>query len=371
MINFLKRIGMSFLLIGLFALFMLSPRVLAAREQALVLHGHDGMKLNAKLLTPSGDIKAIALILPGAGPVGMDGDVSGPQFGNPYGGSSARMSMQLAEALAYSGVASIRYEKRAYMSPREPRHSLVSVLAQDALAVTRELIKLFPKQRLGLVGFDEGAYLALRVASEEKVDGLFVFGLSTRTIDEQLRYQYYEWPIELLKSRLRLNGNGELALEELRARGLSKLPLAETLSPLDKPFEAFDANHNGALSIESELRAAYDAGLAQLMATMHSPALAAWYEDLKSQPPARDLARRVNAPITVLYQALDDAHLNPRWFYDDLHLFAGRAVLRPYAGLGHCFAPMSGAIGQLRTSGPMHEQVVSAFTRDVSRVLAF
>lgn len=350
------------LLFGL--LFLSSVSAHALSEQPAVITSFDGVKLKGRWTLPATALRGVALILPGSGNTGADGDVSSPLIGNPYRAPSAPLSAQIAHRFAEAGIATLRLEKRGFEDPSQLPNQIVSVLIKDAKAATQAIRSRFPGKRVALVGFSEGAQIAAFVSTTENVDGLFLLGVPTRDIDSLLRYQYSEWPVELLQKKLLRNSAGEITLAEFKSQGLERFPLGHLVPALSRPLAEYDLDKNGALSIEKEIKPAYHMALGQVLGMVQGQPYAAWYNDLKALPQMEEVLPKIKARVTFIYMGLEDAQVNPAWFNQDLRHFPGLVFYRPYAGLGHCFAPMDGKIGQIKTSGPLHTSVIENIVQD-------
>ncbi len=155
--------------------------------------------LHGTLLTPEGQTRAAAVILPGSGPTDRDGN-SG-QFG--IRASTYRL---LAEGLAERGVASVRIDKRgigqsAAAGPAEPDLRF-STYADDARAWAAEAAAKTGQPCAWLIGHSEGALVALAAAAKgsDKICGLVLLSGAGRPAGVVLREQLAALP-EPLKTR--------------------------------------------------------------------------------------------------------------------------------------------------------------------------
>lgn len=347
--------------IGMLSFILVSLSAFAA-EESTVVRTRDGALLSAKWTLPESELRAAVVILQGSGNVGLDGDVSGPFTGSGYKGAPAKLSDQLAEALAKKGVASLRYSKRGFDDARELPHQTISYLVEDAVDALTQVQNRFPFVRYGFVGFSEGALVSLMAASRVSVDALYLLSLPTRGIDEMFNYQFVEWPVNLLKTRLATDAKGELTGESLGRLAGGALPI------LGAAWSQVDANRNGTLSVGDELLAAYRQLHAGVLDLMSKPPYEGWYKSLREVAPIAELAARVTVPV-FLYHATDDAQVNWAWLETDRKLFTannGQTTLRFFGGLGHCFAPMDGAFGEVKTSGPFDARVLEILSSDVA-----
>jgi pimeloyl-ACP methyl ester carboxylesterase len=155
--------------------------------------------LHGTLLTPEGQTRAAAVILPGSGPTDRDGN--SPQFG--IRAASYRL---LAEGLAERGVATIRIDKRgigesAAAGPAETDLRF-NAYADDARAWAAEAAAKTGHPCAWLIGHSEGALVALKaIAShDDKICGLVLLSSAGRPAGVVLREQLAALP-EPLKTR--------------------------------------------------------------------------------------------------------------------------------------------------------------------------
>lgn len=156
--------------------------------------------LHGTLLTPDGQTRATAVILPGSGPTDRDGN--SPQFG--IRAASYRL---LAEGLAERGVATIRIDKRgigesAAAGPAEVDLRF-STYADDARAWAAEAAAKTGQPCAWLIGHSEGALVALAAVAHEddKVCGLVLLAGAGRPAGLVLREQLAAGLPEPLKAR--------------------------------------------------------------------------------------------------------------------------------------------------------------------------
>lgn len=339
----------------------LEQNVFAQDENAIVTTD-DNQKLTARWTLPQGETKGVVIILPGFGgaPVSWNGDVSSAIVGSGYKGASAKLSDQLAYALESQHVASLRYSRRG--SDDASLVQTAALLIADAKAALKMAQLRFPKVKSGIVGFSEGGTLATFVASEVKVDQLFLLATPTRSYDEMLAYQFTQWPVDLLRRQLDPENTGSLSPEYLKRLGTpGSLPILTAFTKAT--WQTIDQDKNGAVSVASELIPAYQSLYAAAMGMFKAPPLADWYLSFKNLAPFSEVAAKINTPVH-LYQALEDGQVHWSWVVSDQRYFAGKTELRLFSGLGHCFSPLEGPLGEVKTSGPFSDELLKAVSQD-------
>lgn len=349
----------------LLSLLVLAAHAQAApKELALSVETFDGLRLSAVLTLPDSEPRAVTVILPGSGQtVGLDGDVSGAFLGFGYKGAPAKLSEQIAEKLARAGVASLRYAKRGVEDATQLPNQTMPYLVKDADAAFSLVKSRFPGVKASFTGFSEGAMLAVKIASERTdVDALYLLGLPTRSIDDVVAYQMIQWPVELLRNRVDANKDGMLSSEELAA--IAQPPIMGAL--LGSTWASLDANGDGTVSIASELSPAYVKFHGVVVGLLKGPGFKEWYESLQVFPSFSSQAEKIKTPV-YLYHALDDAQVDWAWTAADARYFAGTVETRLFSGVGHCFSPMDGAYGEVKTSGPFGQDFLSALVEDFSK----
>ena len=329
-----------------------------SQDQFELFKTFDGTLLNGAWKIPAGAVKACALILPGSGNVGMDGDVSSPILGYPYRSEKAPLSEQLAEALADIGVASFRYAKRGYDDPTQLQNQTREYLAQDTLVAAAQVRKRFNSCKLFAVAFSEGAILALLNSDKTKWDRMFLLGPPTRTIDQIFTYQFLDWPTQLLKMQLDPDRDGILAQKDLALLANEYLPL------LGAPWQTLGSGNFDSLSLAKQVLPAYQSLLGNVLDLMRSPPYSAWYNSMKNLPPFESLAKQSTSPAW-LYQGKCDAQVSSEWLLADQAQFPLKQKMRVYSGLGHCFSPHEGHFGEMKTSGPINIEVLIDLQQDV------
>ena len=155
--------------------------------------------LHGTLLTPDGQTRAAAVILPGSGPTDRDGN-SG-QFG--IRASTYRL---LAEGLAERGVATLRIDKRGIAGSAAAATSEADLrfnaYADDARAWAAEAAAKTGQPCAWLIGHSEGALVALAAVADhnDKICGLVLLSGAGRPAGVVLREQLAALP-ETLKTR--------------------------------------------------------------------------------------------------------------------------------------------------------------------------
>jgi len=322
----------------------------------------DGQKLNALFTVPNHPTAAV-LIIQGSGNVDLDGDVSGPFLGTPYHQQSGKLSLQLAEALAQQGIVSLRFSKRGFDNPQQLPNQKFPFLVTDAEAAYQLLLSQFPSIKHGVIGFSEGAMVASLLTNDLEVDALYLLAPLTRPIDTVFGYQFVEWPTKLLLSHLTNPSDVQISATSLSKYQDLKLPIIGT------PLSSLDLNHDGNISIANELMPAYQNYYVAVRGLLASPALSGWYESLKALPPFYEIAAKIKAPAIFIYQGMNDAQLNWNWTLEDTYVYPVKPTLHFYPNVGHCFSPMDGQIGELKTSGPYASEMLQQLGSDVSASL--
>ena len=340
----------------IFSLFLVCLSAVSARgAQPLALVTRDGLSLNGIYDAPESPV-AVALLLSGSGNVGMDGDISSPFVGAGYRGARAALSEQLASALSATSIATYRYAKRGFEdSSQLPNQTFDFLLndAEDALMMLRARSHGLP---VVVVGFSEGALLATHLATRRTVDGLYLLGLPTRSIDDLLAYQFVEWPVSLLRNLVDANHDG--VLEPAEQEGLTSLPV------VGAPFASADQNHDGLLSLSGEIAPFYQQAYLQLRGLLSTPSLAGWYQAMRALPDFAGVASRVSAPVH-LYNGARDPQVNPLWTLADSRYFPNLVSVHLLEGVGHAFAPLDGRYGETKTSGPFSAEILSLVALDI------
>jgi len=324
---------------------------------------NDGHQLNAIWTFPQGNVNAAALIIQGSGNVGSDGDVSGPFLGTGYQGQSAKLSEEITNALASVGVATLRYAKRGVDDPTQLPNQKFPYLVDDAESAFKMLQNKFPNTKSIVIGFSEGGLIASILSTHLKSDALFLLAPALRPIDNLFHYQFVEWPVELLKSNLKQDSAGFIQASSFSENSVSNLPL------IGQPWNVIDSNHDKQISVVDELIPAYQAFYSSMRGLLATPQFSGWYESLKALPAFSQFASQIKAPVITLYQGMDDAQVRWSWTAEDMSLFPVIPTLHFFSNAGHCFAPMEGSIGEVKTSGPFSSQLLEQLASDVQVLL--
>ncbi len=140
--------------------------------------------LAAETLAPAGEQRALAILLPGSGPIDRNGDARRMPLG---------IQRHLAEGLAAHGIGSVRWDKRGVgATPGEFLATGFHDLVADALAVVDHVISDPASRNLPVVviGHSEGAAITARILAERpEVAGGVLLSPYARSGLEVLRWQ--------------------------------------------------------------------------------------------------------------------------------------------------------------------------------------
>lgn len=243
------------------ALLVATPAAQAGQRD-LTLDRVPGFPLAARLSWPGdgpeSEVEAVALLLHGSGPQDMDEDLAGAT----QGGARNPFFVDLTEALAAQGIATLRYHKRSFVAAQRAREDKAFLetpgyrqLAADPLgeflADARHAVGWLrtnlPGARVLVVGHSQGCWLALWLAHEgAAVDGLGLIGFALQGIDTLVFEQTVYRPLVELR-RLDLDHDGSLSAAELSGEGA-------TAASLRAQRALLDLDGDGALSFD-ELQA--------------------------------------------------------------------------------------------------------------------
>lgn len=241
--------------------------------------------LHGTLLSPEGQTRAAAVIIPGSGPTDRNGN--SPQFG-----IQAATYRLLAEGLAERGVATVRIDKRGIGASAAAGASEAdlrfSTYAEDARAWAAETATKTGRPCAWLIGHSEGALVALAAVAakpdgegDDKVCGLVLLSGAGRPAGVVLREQLAALP-EPLKTE------AYAAVEELEAgRTVADPPasLAALFRPSVQPYLI------SWLALDpAKLAAAYDGPLFIGQGTTDIQVTLADAEALKTAQPRAQLA---------------------------------------------------------------------------------
>ncbi|WP_415289210.1 alpha/beta fold hydrolase [Brevundimonas sp. S1H14] len=241
--------------------------------------------LHGTLLSPEGQTRAAAIIIPGSGPTDREGN--SPQFG-----IQAATYRLLAEGLAERGVATVRIDKRGIGESAAAGASEAdlrfSAYAEDARAWAAETATKTGRPCAWLIGHSEGALVALAAVAakpdgegDDKVCGLVLLSGAGRPAGVVLREQLAALP-EPLKTE------AYAAVEELEAgRTVANPPasLAALFRPSVQPYLI------SWLALDpAKLAAAYDGPLFIGQGTTDIQVTLADAEALKAAQPRAELA---------------------------------------------------------------------------------
>lgn len=222
--------GFRWAVAAIAALMSLSPAVRAQSADAGTAVMEGG--LAGTLLKPAGAEVAV-LIIAGSGPTDRDG--------NNTAGLRTDAYKQLAEALAKSKIASLRYDKRgigaskldAKGEPVKEESLTIQTFADDTAALTSWL-KGQGFKRVVLIGHSEGALLALLAANKAKADRLVLLNPAGFPLGQVLRKQFVRQPLpdEAATEIERVL----VALEQGGDPGKIKEPVDRLFRPSVQPF---------------------------------------------------------------------------------------------------------------------------------------
>ncbi len=345
----------SFIALGVFG----SASAFSMTLESAKVQTYDGQSLNAFWSIPDKAPVGVVLLIQGSGNVGADGDVSGAFLGQGYKGQPAKLSENMASALATAGIISLRYDKRGVVDPTQIPNQTVSNLKSDAESALAMIKARYPNLNVGIVGLSEGAFLATQVAAEMPVKSLFLMSLFSRQIDAAFAYQFVGWPTGLLLSHFDPTATGSITGDQLKNAGVTTLPLTGA------NWMDVDQNKDGILSESSELFPAYQAYYSAVRGLLSTPGFHNWYQSYLPLKPFSEMAADIQSESIFIYQGMDDAQVRWDWVLADSVYFSVKPTLHFYSGLGHCFSPMEGVIGEIKTSGPFADEVLQALVTDV------
>jgi len=222
--------------------FALSLIPVARSAEREVRFQSDGVVLVGTLTTPDGATKSPALLMiPGSGAVDRNGNGDG---------LNTDLYRQLAQRLAQLGYVTLRYDKRGIgaskLPEKEQDKTSLSQLARDAVAAYRFLRQQaeVDPQRVGLLGYEDGALIGMAMAGEmpEPPKVLVCLAPPGRTpaiiLRENLQQRWRSEGMSADKIQRRL-GDFDTAIAALYYR-LPMPPLHEDVAPYfmlpDRPY---------------------------------------------------------------------------------------------------------------------------------------
>lgn len=321
-------------------------------DEPITISTFDGLTLKGYLAKPTGIVHGVALLISGGGQVGEDGDVSSPFVGSALRGQPAQLNWQLRDCLGAHGIATLRYTKRPAATQS------ISNLVADARLAFEILRKRYPSVPTSIVGFSEGAIVATLLAETPPVDCLHLISLALRPIDEILEYQFVDWGVKLLEQKLDRDRDGFVTKSDFFEFDLTTLP-ANGVPVANLPFDSQDR-----ISIQDGIRPVFQAVYQQLRGLLETPDLKTWYSSIKEMADLRQVLANLSCPIHF-YQGSLDSQLNPAWLIDDHAASRIHGKIHSFQDLGHAFAPMEGAIGEKKTSGPFAKSLLNQISQNL------
>lgn len=244
-------------------------------EEKIVIGAETKYPLNGILSIPiqTGGLFPAVVLVHGSGPLNMD-----EKIGNNY------PFKDLAEGLSKKGIAVLRYDKRTFIYGKEmrdrPELSVKEEVIEDAILASALLRKdsRIDSERIFIIGHSMGGMLSPRIDAEGgNYTGLIIMGGSTRKLEDVI----IEQNNEVLKSLNRFlqviagkqiaklsfkleniyNMSDEVAKSALvlgkygRAyyfKEMGEHPLADYLSPLNKPMLILQGDKDFHVSIEKD-----------------------------------------------------------------------------------------------------------------------
>ena len=172
----MKRIG--FIFIAFFLSF-----VVYAQEMAFP---SDGVDIFGMLTLPENEEpKTICIIVPGSGPMDMDG--------NNVAGLKTDCYKLLAEKLQEGGIASFRYDKRSIGKsiPKNKDEVIIfDTMVNDVVSIIFGIKEMKQFEKIYLIGHSEGSLISILASKAEPVDGIISISGVGKNADELLIDQF-------------------------------------------------------------------------------------------------------------------------------------------------------------------------------------
>ncbi|MFI5349530.1 MAG: alpha/beta hydrolase [Elusimicrobiota bacterium] len=222
------------------ALALLWAMAARASAEPVKVKSFDGFELGTTASAPPGlsdaDVKRVVVFVSGSGPQNRDEDltsVSAP-------GTKNLFFVDVSNALANRGFATVRYDKRSFEMARRAKadpafknseafkkfgRRPLSSLIEDARRFVAWAHQRYPNARVYLLGHSEGTYVALQEAKNDPlVSGLAMIGFFAQSMDTAIVEQVVYRNVADFDA---LDKNHDGALDEMELSGDG--PLQKTL----------------------------------------------------------------------------------------------------------------------------------------------
>jgi hypothetical protein len=136
-----------------------------------------------------------------------------------------------------------------------------------------------------------------------------------------------------------------------------------SLSISSLPFNSLDQ-----ISFSS-LTQIYEKRWDQISHILQAPFIKGLYESYLALPPFAQQARAISVP-THVYVGLKDSQIAPEWALEDSNFFRKLVSISIFKNYGHCFSPLEGSIGQIKTSGPLSTDVIGKILEDITLLIS-
>lgn len=303
-------------------------------EEPLAILTHDDLVLSAKLTRPStGPIVAGVVLLHGSGATDMDQTVPAALTST---GRAERPFADLADRLARSGFAVLRYNKRGVESdPRQnDPHVIETTGVADLVADAMQAVSLMRAtgvvrpERVVLLGHSEGSVVGSLVAERDPaIAGLACISPMARGLAAILHYQLVERVLTWAFAQVDSDHDGRLSREELAAHPRYRIPAAR----LDQDGDGTVDHRELACGLEADWQRF-------LKGAEGSP----WMREHLSLETNLERMPRLALPIQLFHgeedaqTPLDEARSLARAL---ARRPSGPATLDTFPGLGHGLAP--------------------------------